>query len=209
MKAKPSSHYQREYRNRLRQQGFVKKEIWIRPENAGQLAKLEKQLRESGGVSTATGVNNMTENTPAWATNSLYDALQKVDLFTSGQASIELIDGVEPALHIVMNEYGDLPLFLTVSGEQIIVESVLWSVTEVTDVNRFNEAVLRTHKYFPLSTISLDSIGSNGDYYHMFGALSSTSILQNVVFEIEILASNVIQATEAYSEFLTISAEVS
>jgi uncharacterized protein YjfI (DUF2170 family) len=37
----------------------------------------------------------------------------------------------------------------------------------------------------------------------MFGALSSSSILDNVVFEIEVLASNVIQATEAYADFLT------
>ena len=108
-----------------------------------------------------------------------------------------------------MGEYGDLPVFLTVSGEQIIVESILWSVDEVADVNGFNDAILRTHKYFPLSTISLDQLGQSGDYYHMFGALSSTSILSNVVFEIEVLASNVIQATEAYSEFLKLSVEAS
>jgi len=71
-------------------------------------------------------------------------------------------------------------------------------------VTGFNDAVLRTHKYFPLSTISLDKLGDDGDYYHMFGALSSSSILHNVVFEIEVLANNVIQATEAYSEFLSI-----
>jgi uncharacterized protein YjfI (DUF2170 family) len=107
-------------------------------------------------------------------------------------------------LHIVMADCGDLPVFLTVSGEQIIVESVLWSINEVVDVAGFNDAVLRTHKYFPLSTISLDTLGDDGDYYHMFGALSSTSILHNVVFEIEALANNVLQATEAYREFLSI-----
>ena len=108
-----------------------------------------------------------------------------------------------------MKEFGDLPVFLTVSGEQIIAESILWAVDEVADVDRFNDAILRTHKFFPLSTISLDSLGSNGDYYQMFGALSSTSLLQNVVFEIEVLASNVIHATEAYAEFLTISVAAS
>jgi hypothetical protein len=207
MKVKSSAHYQREYRKRLREQGLVKKEIWVLRENSGRLAELEKQLRVPAGSSCNKGVNIMTDNANNWTTNSLYAALRKADLFASGQAAIELIEGVEPALHIVMNEYGDLPVFLTVSGEQIIVEAVLWPATEVTDVNRFNEAILRTHKYFPLSTISLDNVGKNGDYYHMFGALSSTSILPNVVFEIEVLASNVIQATEAYSEFLSISVE--
>ncbi len=202
MKAKSSAHYQREFRKRLREQGLVKKEVWILPENAKFLGQFEKQLRLPGYNNK--GVDVMTDAIKAWNTSSLYDALKGTELYTSGQASIELIDGIEASLHIVMHEVGDLPLFLTVSGEQIIVESVLWSVDEVTDLARFNEAVLKTHKYFPLSTISLDSVGRDEDYYHMFGSLSSTSILPNIVFEIEVLASNVIQATEAYNEFLSI-----
>jgi len=202
MKAKSSAHYQREFRKRLREQGLVKKEVWIRPENAKLLGQLEKQLRMPGYNSTGANVMNDAINT--WNTTSLHDALKGTDLITTGQASIELIDGAEASLHIVMHEVGDLPIFLTVSGEQIIVESVLWSVNEVTDPQKFNETVLRTHKYFPLSTISLDHIGRDSDYYHMFGSLSSASILPNIVFEIEVLASNVIQATEAYSEFLSI-----
>jgi uncharacterized protein YjfI (DUF2170 family) len=106
-----------------------------------------------------------------------------------------------------MRDYGDLPIFLTVSGEQIVVEAVLWSAAEINDIAAFNDSILRTHKYFPLSTISLDSMSDGADYYHMFGALSSTSILPNVVFEIEVLASNVIQATSAYSGFLSASVE--
>ena len=137
-----------------------------------------------------------------WTTDSLYEALLDEDLFASGKASIEVIAGVDPSLHMVMHEYGDLPLFMTVAGDQIIVEAILWSTAEVTDLDRFNDAVLRTHKYFPLSTISLDTLGDGKDYYHMFGALSSASILPNVVFEIETLAANVIQATEAYSDML-------
>lgn len=137
----------------------------------------------------------------AWTTASLYEALAGSSLCTSGRADLELIDGVAPALHIVMADYGDLPIFLTVSGEQVLVESYLWSMDEVQDVAQFNEAILRTHKFFPLSTISLDRIDGD-DCYHMFGALSSQSSLQNIVFEIEVLASNVIQATQAYAEFL-------
>ena len=207
MKAKSSAHYQREFRRRLREQGLVKKEVWIRPEHAKQLALIEKQLREDSGSQWIKGVIMMTNEANIWTTGSLQAALQETDLVTGGAASLELIDGIEPSLHIVMHEYGDLPVFLTVSGEQIIVESVLWSVDDVTDVPGFNDAVLRTHKYFPLSTVSLDATPSGPDYYHMFGALSSTSILPNVVFEIETLATNVIHAAEAYSEFLNIAVE--
>jgi uncharacterized protein YjfI (DUF2170 family) len=207
MNVKSSAHYQREYRRRLREKGLVKKEVWIRPENARQLSEQEKILRVPGESSVTKGEASMTKNMTRWTTTDLYEALEKQGLFKSGQASIELIDGVEPSLLIVMAEYGDLPIFLTVAGEQIIVESVLWSALEVADVSAFNEAILRTHKYFPLSTISLDKLGNRGDYYHMFGALSASSLMENVVIEIEILASNVIQATEAYGEFLSTSAQ--
>jgi len=207
MQKKSSAHYQREYRNRLREQGLVKKEVWILPENARRLALFELELRVSAkqvvssGLLQAKGESRMTDVVNRWTTASLYDALTRADMFTARRADLELIDGVSPALHIVMYEYGDLPLFLTVSGEQIVVEAMLWSVSEVNNPSLFNETVLRTHKYFPLSNISLDKMDGD-DCYHMFGALSSASSLQDVILEIEMLASNVIQATEAYSEFL-------
>lgn len=209
MKAKSSAHYQREYRKRLRDQGLVKKEVWILPEHAGSLAYIEKQLRQKGDPGSHTGVNIVSDMANSWTTETLHKALMETELVTSDSASIELVEGVDPSLFIIMKEFGDLPVFLTVSGNQILVESVLWSVNEVHDVDRLNDAILRTHKYFPLSTISLDKMGPDDDYYHMFGALSSTSLLQNIVFEIETLASNVIHATEAYSEFLTLSVAAS
>jgi len=207
MQKKSSAHYQREYRNRLREQGLVKKEVWILPENARRLAVIELELRVaakqvvSSGLLPVKGESRMTDVVNRWTTASLYDALGKADMFIARRADLELIDGVSPALHIVMYEYGDLPLFLTVSGEQIVVEAMLWSVSEVNNPSLFNETVLRTHKYFPLSNISLDKMDGD-DCYHMFGALSSASSLHDVILEIEMLASNVIQATEAYSEFL-------
>jgi uncharacterized protein YjfI (DUF2170 family) len=225
MKSKSSAFYQREYRRRLREQGLVKKEVWILPEYARRLSVVESQLRqrtESQWVTTVKeGMVGMskTEMTKAtmttesggsearydWTTETLFEALAGAEMFVTGRARLELIDGVQPSLHVVMGDYGDLPIFLTVFGEQIVAEAVLWSVAEVADVAKFNDAVLRTHKYFPLSTISLDRLGDDGDYYHMFGALSASSSLANVVQEIETLASNVIQATEAYGEYLTIS----
>lgn len=217
MPTKSSAHYQREYRKRLREQGLVKKEVWVRPENTRLLSLIEKKLRDvvhqDGGadyfaeINQKTGVKGMTENIKTWTTGSLFNALREADVFAGGRATIEMIDGVDQTVHVVMHDYGDLPVFLTVSGEQIIAEAVLWSAEEISDVSAFNEAILKTHKYFPLSTISLDTMPDGSDYYHMFGALSSTSLLHNVLFEIEVLASNVIQATSAYSEFLKVPLE--
>ncbi|WP_075184785.1 YjfI family protein [Teredinibacter haidensis] len=209
MKAKSSAYYQREYRQRLRGMGLVKKEVWILPENAKQLAAAEKLLRQKNRKPIMeTGDDVMTTRLKIWSTEALNEALEKEDLFASGAASLELIGGVEPALHLVMHEYGDLPLFLTVAGEQIIIEAVLWSTEDVSGLSSFNDTILRTHKYFPLSTISLDTLSDGKDYYQMFGALSATSIMPNVIFEIETLASNVINATEAYSNYLATPLEV-
>lgn len=206
MNQKTSAHYQREFRRRLREQGLVKKEVWIRPENARLLSQAEKRLREPNLVETVKEgefvMTNMNEMPELWTSRSLKKALENEPLFTSSQASIELIDGIDASLFIEMKAFGDLPIFLTVVGEQIIVESVLWPQSAVSDLAGFNDAVLRTHKYFPLSTISLDAMANGESVYHMFGALSASSLLSNVLLEIDMLANNVIQATQAYAEFL-------
>ena len=88
----------------------------------------------------------------------------------------------------------------------MIVEALLWPAADVKDAAAFNEEVLRTHKLFPLSSIGLEKMGDGRDCYTMFGALSSSSTLSDVVFEIELLADNVIKATEAYEGFLKTSA---
>lgn len=198
MVLKTSAHYQREYRRRLREQGLIKKEIWIRPEHTDKARALEKELRSGGhGLPLRPG----SASRPQWRTEELCTDLYKTPLVHSRRASVELIDGMDPTIHVVMHEYGDLPVFVTVAGDQIIVEAVLWPTSEVRDPVEFNETVLRTHKYFPLSTISLGQ-RAHDDYYLMFGSLSASSDLSDIVHEIEVLASNVIHATEAYADML-------
>ena len=198
MVLKTSAHYQREYRRRLREKGLIKKEIWIRPENADKARALEKELRAGErGMPASPG----SMNRPQWRTESLFRDLVKMPLIHSGKASAELIEGMDPTIHVEMHNYGDLPIFVTVAGDQIIAEAVLWRTSEVQNPADFNETVLRTHKFFPLSTISLGN-RANDDYYLMFGSLSSCSDLADIVHEIEVLASNVIHATEAYMDLL-------
>jgi len=137
-----------------------------------------------------------------WNTESLFTALKDRPAFSNGSCSIEIIDGIDSSIVVAMHEYGDLPVFVTCGGEQILAEAVLFSTNDVIDTAKFNEYVLKTHKYLPLSTISIESDGEDENYYHMFGALSSSSSINEVVHEIETLAENVIQATEAFKAFL-------
>ena len=62
MEAKTSAHYQRLHRQRLREQGLVKKEVWILPEHSAALHQLEKQMRlpqagDRAGLETALGAD--------------------------------------------------------------------------------------------------------------------------------------------------------
>jgi uncharacterized protein YjfI (DUF2170 family) len=213
---KSSAHYQREFRKRLREQGLVKKEAWILPVNGKLLSLVEKELRvpiePSSKVTPAISAGKLVgdavlaHNPPSWTVRTLYEALLSCDLTTLERASLTLLDDGD-TLEIVMHELGDLPLLLTIAGQQMLVEAVLWDANDVSDVAAFDAAVLRTHKYFPLSTIGIETFSNGHDYYTVFGALSTNSLLANVVLEIETLGVNVIQAVSAYSPFLKESAK--
>src|SRR5690606_28435315 len=123
MQKKSSAHYQRLYRQRLRERGLINKVDWALPEYASPLVACEpprRQPRSRLALTDSEG-NGMQQ---IWTAKGLYEALATTELFTSGAARIELISGSEPSLHITMCEYGELPLFLAVHGEQIIVEAL-------------------------------------------------------------------------------------
>lgn len=208
---KNSAYYQRRYRQRLQEQGLVKKEVWILPENTHKLQEIETYLRQLSSHSLIDNNNILQGNktmkkNEVWLVNDLYQALKKEPLFAQGTASIEIIDGIDACLHIIMHQYGDLPLFLSVSNQQIIVEALLWPVDMVKQVEQFNQEVLCSRKLFPLSSIAIEKAGDGSVNYIMYGALSSSSILSNIIYELETLSDNVIKATEAYEQFLNINA---
>lgn len=201
MNIKTSAHYQREYRNRLREQGFVKKEIWILPEQRERARLMEQELRKPQQENTTNSTHLGGSNRAIWRTGSLFGELSTTEFGRSGKAVFEIIDGAEPTIMITMKEYGDLPVFMNVAGDQIIAECVLWLASDVADQTAFNDTILRTQTLYPLSTICLGKRAEE-DYYLMVGALSSSSDIQDIILEIETLANNVIHVTEAYLDIL-------
>lgn len=205
---KSSAFYQQQYRQRLRDQGLIKKEVWILPENTSRLLDIEKQFRQPLVINNQRFNDkqeyNEMKNNKVWLITDLYDELNNSELVKQGSASIEIIDGVDACLHIIMHEYGDLPLFLSVSNQQIIVEALLWPINIIKQQSQFNEEILCTRKLFPLSTIAIEKTGDGSVNYIMYGALSATSILSNVIYELETLSDNVIKATEAYEHYFNI-----
>ena len=137
-----------------------------------------------------------------WTTESLYQALAQSGPAGDGEIEVELVEGADPGILVTMVEFGDLPLLMSVSGGQILVDTLLWPVEEVDNAAAFNEMLLKTHKLLPLSTFGIRAGPDGRDYYEMFGSLSAGSILESVLFEIETLADNAMQAAEAYQSDL-------
>ena len=202
MNAKSSAHYQREYRKRLREQGFVKKEVWILPENAKALLDAEKTLRKPETALTRDKRSQIFSTVEPWTNRTLASELARSEFAADASVTVELVEGLSSSIHLTMHDYGDLPLFLSVSGEQILVEALMWPADEVVDIDRFNDLMLRSHKYLPLSTVCLDRLDDGQDYYQMFGALAASSSLNEIIVEIDLLASNVINAAEASASSL-------
>lgn len=209
---KSSAFYQQQYRQRLREQGLIKKEVWILPENSDELLEIEKVFRQPAIANKSANKSffchvkedNEMKNRDIWKINDLYQELKQTDLVKQGFANVEMIDGIDACLHIIMHEYGDLPLFLSVSNQQIMVEALLWPVSLIKNPSSFNEEILCARKLFALSTIAIEKTGDGEVNYIMYGALSSSSTLNNIVYELETLSDNVIKATEAYEHFFNI-----
>lgn len=105
---------------------------------------------------------------------------------------------------LIANEDG-IDAWLAISGEQILVESLLFAVSEVQDTRALNDEILRTHMVFPLTTVGISSVAGE-DYYTAFGALSAQSKVESVQIEIETLFQNVASFIDAYQSHLNVSA---
>jgi hypothetical protein len=91
--------------------------------------------------------------------------------------------------------------YLAISGEQIIVEALLFAKSQVSDCARLNEEILKTHQIFPLTTIGITSV-EDEDYYMAFGALSAQSKEESVLIEVDMLFHNIEAFIDAYQDHL-------
>ena len=100
----------------------------------------------------------------------------------------------------VTNEDG-LDSYIAISGEQILVESILFAKQQVANTAALNEEILKTHHMFPLTAVAITTI-ENEEYYMAFGALSSSSDADSIVKEVDILFVNISGFLETYESFL-------
>ena len=130
-----------------------------------------------------------------WSVSSLAEALSDSKLLRDGELVARVLEGADPVLQITMNEFGDLPIYLSVGSEQIVVSALLWPVDEQDNQAAFNVFLLKAQKLVPLSNFGITTVAER-DYYEIFGELSCKTTLQTVVIELRMLAENAIRAAD-------------
>ncbi|MDM8192872.1 MULTISPECIES: YjfI family protein [Pseudomonas] len=180
--------------------GYVKHETWVLPENRSLLKQMEQQLRQPILAGSFMSEKYMSAGNN-WTIDSLFNALKALDEVASQEISLSLIQSSEPSIKLEMSEFGGLPIHIALAGQQIIVDTVLVDIDSISNVQAFNDAVLRSREMFPLSSIGIESMPNGQTVYNMFGALSADSSLTNVVTEVKTLVDNVQRASEAFEHF--------
>lgn len=127
----------------------------------------------------------------AWDLEQLESLLNKNDDFVVTR---------EADCLLIANQDG-IDAWLAISGEQIIVESLLFAAEQVADKAALDHEILSTHMLFPLTTVGISSINGE-EYYTAFGALSAQSKQESVVIEVETLFQNVASFLDAYEPHL-------
>ncbi len=136
----------------------------------------------------------------AWTVPAVKAALEDSSLVREGEMTLRVLEGADPVLLATMHEYGDLPIYLSVGGAQIVVSVLLWPVSEQADTARFNEFLLKAQRVVPLSNFAITTVGDQ-DVYELMGELSSKTTLQTILIELRTLAENAIDATSLRDTF--------
>ena len=136
----------------------------------------------------------------AWTVPAIKTALDESPLVREGELTLRVLEGADPVLLATMHEYGDLPIYLSVGGAQIVCSVLLWPVSEQKDAARFNEFLLKAQRVVPLSNFAITAVGGE-DVYELMGELSCKTTLQTILIELRTLAENAIDATSLRETF--------
>ncbi len=105
-----------------------------------------------------------------------------------------LIPGEQEVLQVDVEGYQELPIYITITEEQILVISYLFSADEIKPEAKasLHERMLQLNIPMPLSAFAIID-----NHYAVFGALSVNSKMEDIAHEIVTLAINSVDALEA------------
>ncbi len=185
---------QKKARQRKRDLGLIKVEVWVPSSGRKTIRELEAKLNKTVQLDTKD-TQSMTKLTA----EDIYAQLGATEEVVNGEMEISTIDGSTPIVRAVMQDVDEFPVMITVGEEQILAIVNLWTVDEIKDGKKdaLNEYLLRLNMPVPLSAFSIIN-----DQYVLYGALSVNSNITEIVEEISTLTNNVIEALESCEEYL-------
>ena len=109
------------------------------------------------------------------------------------------IKGSQQVLQVQVSDLDELPIYMTITDTQILCITYLCHSNEVREDKRaeLNTSMLEMNVAMPLSSFAIIE-----DYYVVFGALATTSQIDDISKELVTLAANAYDALEAIEEFL-------
>jgi uncharacterized protein YjfI (DUF2170 family) len=109
------------------------------------------------------------------------------------------ISGEVDVLQVTVQGREELPIFMSVTDDQILCITYLWGEEEVKPgaLADMHTSMLEMNIPMPLSSFS-----KIGDKYVIFGALSISSTFVDIEHEIAVLSNNAIEVIDDMSEFL-------
>jgi len=110
-----------------------------------------------------------------------------------------LIPGGQEVLQVDVEGYEELPIYITITEEQILCISYLFTEDEIKPEAKaeLHERMLRLNIPMPLSAFAIIE-----NHYAVFGALCVNSKMEDIAHEIATLAINSVDALEACEELL-------
>lgn len=112
---------------------------------------------------------------------------------------VQPMPGEVDVLKISINGREELPIFLSDASSEILCISYLFKENEILESanDNMHKAMIAMNIPMPLS-----SFGKIQDQYVIFGALSVTSSLEDIVHEIITLSDNTLEALKTMREYL-------
>lgn len=127
-----------------------------------------------------------------WTVRSLKAALDEAPGRGADEITVSVLDGADEILLATMHWHGDLEIYISVSDQQVAASALLWPVDEQEDRHAFNEFLLKAQKLVPLSNFGICVVDGR-DYYELFGELSTTTSIEDILIELRTLAENAIE----------------
>jgi len=132
-------------------------------------------------------------------TNDLALRITDMASYNGYQLECQPIPGITDVLQITVQDYDELPAFVSVTDSQILCITNLFMEAEVNPDTRGQllEEMLELNIPMPLSAFS-----KLGDRFVIFGSMSIHSNIEDICHEIVTLTENAVEAIDALKEYL-------